>query len=74
MKLIEIPNNEKVVVTAMAITVRCVECSSTWRLYLNEDGTYPEGWDVCLKCEGKKSSFGYVKEKVNKDGEYRKLF
>ena len=67
MKVIKIQESEKISITAVMVRLKCPNCNSTWRVYLNEDGSFPQGWDVCLKCLGKETYLKNVKEKVNRN-------
>lgn len=74
MKSINLIESNTVEVIAILVKLQCNSCKSIWGMYLREDGSFPEGWDVCLKCECRKSYFGFVKENVNEDGSRREIF
>jgi hypothetical protein len=41
----------------------------SWGVYLNADGSLPEGWDVCIKCfSNKRQSNMSVKGDVKNNG------
>jgi hypothetical protein len=66
MKVINLPEIQKVEVIAIVIRLRCKKCYSQYGVYLKENGSLPDGWELCLKCEGRKSLlYGNVKEQSN---------
>ena len=62
MHVIKIEESSNADITAVMLKVKCPHCNSSWGIYLNEDKTYPKGWDVCLKCLGKETYIKNVKE------------
>lgn len=47
---ITIPENKRVNVLRIKITVSCKECKTEWAVTVNEDGTLKNGWNLCRKC------------------------
>jgi len=68
MQSINESENESIEIVAKLFRIKCKQCHSIWGVYQNEDGDMPEGWNVCLKCEGRKSFFGEGKEPVKTNG------
>ena len=72
MQSINESEKESIEIGAKLVRIKCKQCHSIWGVYLNEDGSLPEGWNVCLKCEGRKSYFGEGKELVKSNGKTSK--
>ena len=68
MECIETQKRDNVKILAVLVRLKCNNCKSEWGVYQKEDGTLPEGWDICLKCLGKEMYSSYVKGTVNNYG------
>jgi hypothetical protein len=42
-------------ITAIKLSMRCVDCGHTWGVFLDEHGQLPSTGDKCLECSKKKS-------------------
>lgn len=66
--IVNVPTNDKYVeITGIKFNVACKNNSNhNWGVYLNTDGSLPDGWNVCIKCFSNNRS---VKGDVNKNGQ-----
>ncbi len=55
--IINLPENDRVSITAVSVKFKCNECGNIFGIYLNERMELPSEYWVCFHCVGKQKYF-----------------
>jgi hypothetical protein len=67
-----LPDNKRVNVLRIKVTVACKDCGTEWATIINMDGTLKNGWNLCRKCSLDKK-FNIVENSIPDDDKKKEI-